>query len=72
MREKTRGKRLSEQHEPIVSLVVVEITQLTVLAQVKFQTFEHCSEYGTGYTQVSVIALANVYPHGTVLYQWNL
>ena len=44
-----------------MSLVVVEITQLTVLAQVKYQTFEHCSEYGIGYVQVSVITLANVY-----------
>lgn len=36
-----RGKKLSKQQGPIVSLVVAEITQLTVFAQVKFRTFEH-------------------------------
>lgn len=60
MREKTREKR-SKQQGPVVSLVVVEITQLTVLAQVKFQTSEHCSEHGIGYMQVPVITLANAY-----------
>lgn len=59
--EAQRRKELSERQGPVVSLVVVEVTQLTLLAQVKFQTFEHCSKYGTGYMQVSVITLANVY-----------
>jgi len=67
MIQKIRGKRLSEQQGPIVSLVVVEIIQLTGLAQVKFQTSQHFSEYERGYKQVSVIALANVYL--TCLYQ---
>ena len=61
VKENTREKRLSEQRGPVVSLVVVQITQPTVLAQVKFQTFGHHSEYGRGYEQVSVIALASVY-----------
>lgn len=51
-------EKLSKQQGPIVSLVVAEITQLTILAQVKFQTFKHCSKYGIGYMQVSVITLA--------------
>lgn len=67
MIQKIIEKRLSEQRGPIVSLVVVEIIQLTVLAQVKFQTSQHFSEYEIGYKQVSVITLANVYL--TCLYQ---
>lgn len=66
-----RKKELSERQGRVVSLVVVEVTQLTLLAQVKFQTFEHCSKYGTGYMQVSVITLANVYLTW-YSFQWNL
>lgn len=56
-----REKKLRKQQGPTVSLVVVGITQLTLLTQVKLHTLEQCSECGAGCVQVSVITLAHNY-----------
>lgn len=62
-KDKRRPERkdLSKQQGPIVSLVVAGVTQLTIPAQAKPPTFEHCSKCRIRCIQISVIALTYNY-----------